>query len=283
VKTVLNAPYLSEPLLVSEKSIEDQLADLHDKANELEASMQYASRLQHALLPNETQFINAFNDAFIFYRPRDIVSGDFYWIFPFKEQIYFAVGDCTGHGVPGAMVCMAGITLLRQVIRIEGLNDPSEILTLLDQEITALFNENVQDGVTRDGMDMAFVRYDKKLNKIYYCGANRSLIHVRKGELLEIDGDRLPLGYFDLGHKAFTTHELDVLPNDLLYLFTDGYTDQFGGSNVKKFNRKRFRTLLTSLGEFSMKRQKTEIEEAFREWKGKYDQIDDVCVIGIKI
>ncbi|MFI5202969.1 MAG: PP2C family protein-serine/threonine phosphatase [Flavobacteriales bacterium] len=283
MKTVLHALYLPGHSEIPEKSMEDRLADLHEKAFELEASMQYASRLQQALLPEEIQFKNVFSDAFIFYRPRDIVSGDFYWVFPFEDQVYFAVGDCTGHGVPGAMVSMAGMTLLRQVIRRKGLKDPARILTILDEEITSLFNDNVLDGVTRDGMDMAFARYDKSQQKIFYCGANRSLLHVRNGELTELDGDRFSLGYFDIYHKAFTTQEIAVEKNDLLYLFTDGYTDQFGGANIKKFNRKRFRTLLSSLSEFSMSRQKNEVEEAFREWKGKYDQIDDVCVMGLKL
>lgn len=263
--------------------LERKVKILEEKSSELEASIRYAGLLQQAILPNENKFKNAFDDAFIYYQPKDIVGGDFYWIYQHENQIYFAVGDCTGHGVPGAMINMAGNSLLRNIIKIEGLNNPSEIVKVLDEEIIDLFNSNLTDGVSRDGMDLAFCRFDLDKNKGYFCGAGRPLVLVRKNDVIEFSSGLDAIGYCDLRNKVFQTVSFDLQKGDNFYLFSDGYTDQFGGEKVKKFNRKRFRTLLGSLKEKSMNEQQEELAIFFKNWKGRHEQVDDVCVIGVRI
>lgn len=256
---------------------------LEEKSAELEASIRYAGLLQQAMLPSPERFKEAFDDAFVFFQPKDIVGGDFYWIYKYLNQIYFAVGDCTGHGVPGAMINMAGNTLLRNIIKIEGLNTPSDIVRVLDEEIIDLFNSNLSTGIARDGMDLAFCRFDLDAKKGYFCGAGRPLILVRNNDIVEFASGIDAIGYADGIEKSFKTVSFDLQEGDNFYLFSDGYTDQFGGEKVKKFNRKRFRTLLGSLKDMTMSEQEKELSIFFNNWRGKNEQIDDVCVVGVRI
>ena len=265
------------------EELQEKVNVLEQKTQELEASMVYASRLQQAILPNEKLFQLAFNDAFVMYEPKDIVSGDFYWIYRTPNKVYFAVGDCTGHGVPGAMLNIAGNTLLREIIKIKGVTNPSDIIKMLDNGIITLFNENLTDGTTRDGMDIAFCVLDYSLGVLSYCGAGRPLVLIQNGEVIEYKSDFNSVGYLEDYEKKFISIDINVGNGDLVYLFSDGYTDQFGGENVKKFNRKRFRTLLASISEMKMGKQRKELELAFDNWKGNQEQIDDVCVIGVRI
>ena len=264
---------------VSEKRIKY----LESRAKEMEESVRYAGRLQQSILPNEQLFKEAFNDAFIMFKPKDIVSGDFYWIATYGDDVYFAVGDCTGHGVPGAMVNIAGNTILKQIIRRKGVSEPSKIISLLDKELVALFNDNLTVGQTYDGMDIALCRFNTITKKGSFCGAGRPLILIRKGELIEFKKGSSSVGYNDLAEKDFQNVEFELEEGDQFYLFSDGYTDQFGGENIKKFNRKRFRNLLLSLEEMHMIDQQEELELSFQNWKGNYSQIDDVCVVGVKV
>lgn len=273
---------LSEPSLVS-KELADRIAYLEQQAETLHESMRYAGSLQRSILPNERIFQNVFSDAFVIFQPKDIVSGDFYWIFQHHDDIYFAVGDCTGHGVPGAMVNIAGNALLRQIIRLEGLSDPAKIVELLDRELTSLFNEHLTEGTTRDGMDLVFCKFNLKQMKGSFCGAGRPLILVREGQLVEFKKGPDAIGHASKDFKEFETVHFPLEKGDQFYLFSDGYTDQFGGENVKKFNRQRFRNLLTSMSGSGMQKQKSELLFHYNNWKGKQDQVDDICVVGIKI
>lgn len=265
------------------EKLQEKVNILEQKSQEFEASMLYASRLQQAILPNEKLFKSAFNDAFVMYKPKDIVSGDFYWIYRTESKVYFAVGDCTGHGIPGAMLNIAGNTLLREIIKLKGVTNPAEIIKLLDDGITTLFNENLTIGNTRDGMDIAFCALDYRVGILSYCGAGRPLVLVRNKEVFEYKSGFNSVGYLEDYDKEFTTIEFKVEEGDNIYLFSDGYTDQFGGDNIKKFNRKRFRKLLASVSEMKMDKQREELELAFDNWKSNQEQIDDVCVIGVKI
>lgn len=269
---------LSDP---SSVALEQKVQLLEQKVREMHESIRYAGNLQQSILPNERLFTNLFADAFVYFQPKDIVSGDFYWIFQHHSDVYFAVGDCTGHGVPGAMVNIAGNSILRQLIRLEGLTDPATILRLLDNEIVGLFNEHLTTGKRRDGMEIAFCRFNLESGKGEFCSAGRPLVLIREGELVEF-GRGPSIGYFD-GEKDFETIRFSLQEGDAFYLFSDGYTDQFGGENVKRFNRKRFRQLLLSVHEAPMNLQRKELELAFESWKGYNEQIDDVCVIGVKI
>jgi len=217
------------------------------------------------------------------YKPKDIVAGDFYWMEPVGDTTFFAAADCTGHGVPGALVNIAGNTILRQLIRQDGISDPGIIMYLLNEELVSLFNENLSSGSTHDGMDIVFCKFNLSKMKASYCGAGRPLLLVRDGQLIEFKKGPSAIGYNMDETKVFETESFDLEMGDTFYLFSDGYTDQFGGDNVKKFNRKRFRNLLMSIYEFKMKKQGKELALSFNSWKGKHEQIDDVCVIGVRV
>jgi len=265
------------------EELQEKVFFLEKKSEEFEASMAYASRLQQAILPNENLFKNSFGDAFVMYKPKDIISGDFYWIYRTDKKVYFAVGDCTGHGIPGAMLNIAGNALLREIIKQKGVSDLADIVSLLDNGISNLFNENLTVGNTRDGMDVAFCSIDYQTNTLSYCGAGRPLVLVRNNEVEEYKSGLNSVGYLENYQKSFNSVSFSVNEGDLIYLFSDGYTDQFGGENVKKFNRKRFRKLLLSISEMKLDKQRKELELAFENWKGSQEQIDDVCVVGIKV
>ncbi len=273
---------LEKPALVSAE-LADRIAYLEQQAETLHESMRYAGSLQRSILPNERIFQNVFADAFVIFQPKDIVSGDFYWIFQHHDEVYFAVGDCTGHGVPGAMVNIAGNALLRQIIRLEGLSDPAKIVELLDRELTSLFNEHLTEGTTRDGMDLVFCKFNLSQMKGSFCGAGRPLILVRGEDLVEFKKGPDAIGYASKDSKEFETIHFALEPGDQFYLFSDGYTDQFGGDNVKKFNRQRFRNLLTSIRDFDMRKQRSELLFNYNNWRGKQEQVDDICVVGIRI
>ena len=267
----------------SEENLVKRLAELEAKSREMEESIRYAGSLQQSILPNERIFQNAFMDAFVLFQPKDIVSGDFYWIYQHNDDVYFAVGDCTGHGVPGALVNIAGNTILRQIIRLEGVSDPALIMQLLDNELINLFNENLTVGKRCDGMDIVFCKFNLRSKKGSFCGAGRPLILIREGELVEFKKGPDAIGYSSFGEKSFETIHFALNEGDQFYLFTDGYTDQFGGENVKKFNRQRFRNLLLSLNDMPMNKQKKELSFSFDNWKGQQEQVDDICVIGLRI
>lgn len=274
---------VSLPVSFAQEELLERLNFLETKAAEMEESIRYAGSLQQSILPNERIFQNTFKDAFVLFQPKDIVSGDFYWIYQHNDEVYFAVGDCTGHGVPGALVNIAGNTILRQIIRLEGVSDPALIMQLLDNELTNLFNENLTEGNRCDGMDIVFCKFNLSSKKGSFCGAGRPLILIREGELVEFKKGPDAIGYSLFGEKTFETIHFTLNEGDQFYLFTDGYTDQFGGENVKKFNRRRFRNLLLSLIDMPMNKQKKELEFSFENWKGHQEQIDDVCLIGVKI
>lgn len=264
-------------------TLSNRLLQLEEQAQRLQDSMRYAGSLQRSILPNERIFQNIFADAFVIFQPKDIVSGDFYWIFQHHDDIYFAVGDCTGHGVPGAMVNIAGNALLRQIIRIEGLADPAAIIRMLDAELTSLFNEHLTEGTTRDGMDIVFCKFNLRRMTGSFCGAGRPLILIREGELVEFKKGPDAIGHASKEAKEFETIHFSLQKGDSFYLFSDGYTDQFGGENVKKFNRARFRSVLQSIHEFPMEKQREQLLFTYNNWKGKQEQVDDICVVGIRI
>lgn len=267
----------------SQQELEQRLLELQIKSQEMQESFRYAGSLQQSILPNERVLQNVFTDAFVYFQPKDIVSGDFYWIYQYHDDVYFAVGDCTGHGVPGALINVAGSTLLRQIIRLEGVSDPAQIMRLLDDELISLFNDNLTEGTRRDGMDIVFCKFNLRKKAGSFCGAGRPLILIRDGELIEFKKGKDAIGYYSNHEKEFETTHFSLQEGDQFFLFTDGYTDQFGGENVKKFNRQRFRNLLLSLDGVSLKKQKKELHLSFNNWKGNQEQIDDVCVLGVKI
>ncbi len=272
--------------ITKRKETEENLAaknrELLEKNLEITDSILYAQKVQQSILPNVNKMKKHFTDLFVYYQPKDIVSGDFYWYYKCNNKIYIAAFDCTGHGVPGALVSVIGNALLREIIMKKGIEEPAKILSELDVELDDVLNKD-KEIKTRDGMDIALCRFDLDKRELKYAGAQRPALLIRNGKITELVPNRFPIGYFYGLEKIFTTTKLLLEKNDQIYLFSDGYTDQFGGEKVKKFNRKRFRTLLLSVENMEMARQEKELRDAFNNWKGKSEQLDDVCVIGIKI
>jgi len=257
--------------------IELQKNEVEEKNKEILDSINYAKRIQSAILPSSQLVKNHLNESFILYLPKDIVAGDFYWIEKRGDSVLFAAADCTGHGVPGAMVSVVCNNGLNRAVREHGLRIPGEILDKTREIVVQEFEKS--DEEVQDGMDIALCSITE--NKLQYAGAHNPLWIIRDGKILETKANKQPIGKFDLP-KPYTTHNIDLLSEDAIYIFSDGYADQFGGEKGKKLKAKAFKKLLLSIQHLSMNEQKTFINEAFKNWKGDLDQLDDVCVIGLK-
>jgi len=245
---------------------------------EIKDSIVYAKRIQSAILPPIKLVKEYLKESFILYKPKDVVAGDFYWMEHRDGKVLFAAADCTGHGVPGAMVSVVCNNALNRCVREHGLTNPGEILTKTREIVIQEFEKSDED--VKDGMDIALCSL--KDNKLEYAGANNPLWIIRKGELIETKANKQPIGLFD-NPEPYTTHTFELEQGDAIYIFSDGYVDQFGGEKGKKFKATAFRSLLLSIQDKSMEEQKTIINESFETWKGHLEQIDDVCVIGVKI
>jgi len=241
-------------------------------------SITYAKRIQSAILPPAKLVKEYLQDSFILYKPKDVVAGDFYWMEHRDGKVLFAAADCTGHGVPGAMVSVICNNALNRSVREHGLTKPGEILDKSREIVIQEFDKSDED--VRDGMDIALCSLDG--NKVEYAGANNPLWLIRKGELIELKGDKQPIGKY-AKEEPFNTYELDLEAGDTLYIFSDGYADQFGGTKGKKLKTANFKRLLVSIQDKPMKEQKEFIDTSFEEWRGDLEQIDDVCVIGVRI
>ena len=256
--------------------------ELESKNKNITDSLVYAHRIQEALLPSEEYFRKYFKESFILYMPKDIISGDFYWIGERNKKIFVAAADCTGHGVPGALLSMIGHDMLDKAINADNLEHPSEILHFMNKGIEKTFNGGKNIGsMIRDGMDIGLCVVDKKARKIEFSGALFSLFIIRDNRLIDIKGDRFTLGMIPPG-KHYNNIEVDLEENDIIYLFSDGYVDQFGGSENKKFKYRRFRYLLNTIHKFSVEDQKSILEENIRTWMGNTFQVDDILVMGFK-
>ncbi|NOR87093.1 MAG: tetratricopeptide repeat protein [Bacteroidales bacterium] len=258
--------------------IETQKTEVEEKNKEILDSIKYAKRIQSAILPAPQVVKEYLKDSFILYKPKDIVAGDFYWMEQKEDWVLFAAADCTGHGVPGAMVSVVCNNGLNRSVREYGLTDPGEILDKTREIVVHEFEKSDED--VQDGMDIALCSIQK--NKLQYAGAHNPLWMIRNGEILETKPNKQPIGKFD-NPKPYTTHNINLLKGDSIYIFSDGYADQFGGEKGKKLKAKAFKKLLLSIQHLNMKEQKEFIDEAFNSWKGDLDQLDDVCVIGVKI
>ena len=255
------------------------------KNQEITDSILYAQRIQEAILPDKNKMKSYFKQSFILYKPKDIVAGDFYWTVKIDDTVFFAVGDCTGHGVPGAMVSVVCNNALNRSVREFGLKKPSQILEKCRDLVIETFatgNHNVSDG-----MDIALVAMEQSPQQngkveIQYSGANCPLYIVTNGSLQEVAPDKQPIGKYQF-QEAFTNHNL-LLDNDaVIYLFSDGLADQFGGPKGKKFKYKAFQELLLINSKNEMQLQERNIEFAFNSWRGDLEQVDDVCVIGVRV
>jgi phosphoserine phosphatase RsbU/P len=251
---------------------------------EIEDSIHYASRIQNAILPPDDFLKKVIPNAFFFYKPRDIVSGDFYWVAAKDDKVVIAAVDCTGHGVPGAFMSIVGNNTLNYALNVENATQPSRILEILDQGVSDTLRQTNSDSSVHDGMDLAMVTIDKKKNILQYSGAFNPLILIRDGEVEKIKADRTAIG----GHivkekKSFTNHEIEYKEGDVFYMYSDGYADQFGGVKGGKYMSGKFVKFLQSIHHLSLEEQYEKLDHELITWRGEEPQIDDILVIGIKV
>ncbi len=253
-----------------------------DQNKKLTYSIIYAKRIQQAVLPSKLIFKQKFNNFFIFHRPKDIVSGDFYWVKNTDNLSYIAVADCTGHGVPGAFMSMLGITLINEIINKYDKICPNKILEELRIEIKKALKQESKNQIVHDGMDIAFCMIDWTKNELKYSGAYRPLYICQNSQITEIKGDKQPISSF-IREKEFTNHSIPISKKDKFYMFTDGFPDQLGGQNKKKYMSSKFKKFIKSIGNLDMQEQQQLLEKEFEIWKGSQRQVDDVLVVGFEI
>jgi sigma-B regulation protein RsbU (phosphoserine phosphatase) len=272
---ITNNKLNEKKLLESNKQLLEQNKDITD-------SIYYAQRIQQSILQTPEQLKNYFDDSFLLYKPKDIVSGDYYWFYEDDVYKYISVVDCTGHGVPGAMMSMVANSMFKEVFINRKTSDPSEILKALDEELAKSINRN-QDASFNDGMDVSLVRIDKKSNELVFSGAFRSILIARGNEVTELKGSRYPIGFYSGVEKAFDNNTFQLEKNDSVYLFTDGFIDQFGGERNKKLNKSNFKDLISTIHEMSMEEQEAFLDYSFNNWKQDQEQTDDVLVVGVRV
>ena len=273
----------NEELASQRDEIERQKDKIELAHEEITDSINYAKRIQNAILPSEKQISTHLPKSFFLYKPKDVVSGDFYWIHPVDDKILFAAVDCTGHGVPGAFVSIVAYNLLNKMIEELNLVQPAEILTNLNKYLADALTQQGELDV-KDGMDISLCLLDKNRLTLEYSGANNPLYIIRDGQLLETKANKMAVGsYYFRDDKTFTNHIIKLENSDCIYSFTDGFADQFGGPKGKKFMYGKFKKLLLEISTNEPLKQKELLLQEFESWKGNHEQLDDVCIIGVKI
>ncbi len=277
---------------ILEEKVEERTAEVVQKNIELDeinkditASIRYAKRIQDAILPPNDFVKKYLPKTFILFKPKDIVSGDFYWLDDKKDQVLFAAVDCTGHGVPGAFMSIVGHSKLDQIVGEQGLTKPSDILNELNKNVSATLRQsNIENSEVKDGMDISLCSFNRKTNVMDYAGAYNPLWLIRKGELIEYKADKFPIGNLKAGeNKKFTNHSIPLQEGDTLYIFSDGFADQFGGPNGKKLKYSVFKQLLLDNQHLSMDEQGELLHKTIEEWRGSLEQVDDILVIGTRL
>ncbi len=271
----------NEEIKMQKEQIEAQRDEIALQKQEIMDSIRYASRIQQAVLPPLHVVKNILHENFfIFNRPRDIVSGDYYFITERKNKLIVSAADCTGHGVPGAFMSLLGISFLNEIINRTETIDAAIILNHLRHNIINALNKGAEYQ-TKDGMDMVLCVFDFEAKVVEFAGANNPLYHIRNKQLTEYKGDKMPIGLYD-DLKPFTKHIIHFEQDDVFYMFSDGYADQFGGTEGKKFKYKPLKDLLISISHLPMNEQYNIVEKTHDEWKGNYFQVDDILLIGIR-
>lgn len=265
----------TEHIILQKQVIEEKNIAITD-------SIQYASRIQDAVLPPVGEIRKCFSDCFILFRPRDIVSGDFYWGIRKGEKVVIAVADCTGHGVPGAFMSMLGTALLNEIAAVDNFSDAAGVLNNLRKNVIAALRQKGEEGEAQDGMDIALCIIDQETDVMHFAGANNPLYQIHDREINIIKGDRMPIGIHLRSDIPFTNHTLKVEKKDEFYIFSDGMIDQFGGPENKKFKSASLQQLLIRVHKKPFSEQQKLIEKAFDEWKGEEEQVDDVLLVGFK-
>jgi serine phosphatase RsbU (regulator of sigma subunit) len=264
-------------------TLEKQHALLEMKTREITDSIKYAERIQGAILPPDQKWNHILPNSFIYYQPKDILSGDFYWIAEVDSHIFIAAADCTGHGVPGALISIVNFNLLNKAVLEKGLINPNEILDTVNVWLTETLNQKDSESRIKDGMDISLISIEKNSKECVFTGANNPLYLFANDELIEFKGDKFPVGGYihdEINH--FTNHKIQLNPGDTLYLFSDGFPDQFGGEKGKKFKYKSFKESLTLANKLPISQQKAYLNDTYLTWKGEHEQTDDILIIGIQ-
>jgi serine phosphatase RsbU (regulator of sigma subunit) len=284
----------NQELIVQKTIIEDQHlfvkkqnVQLSEQNEQITSSFQYANKIQNALLPPENLFSEVFQDYFVYYQPRNTVSGDFYWLKKIKNTVVFVVADSTGHGIPGAFMSILGIAILNEIVNDERFDfetgTASMILNELRDKIKVSLRQKDENDPAKDGMDMAVIMMNIETKSIQFAGAYNPLYIIRNNKLTEVEGDKMPVGVYLKDNEPFSNKRAQLKEGDALYMFSDGFYDQFGGELGRKFMKKSFGDLLEEISDKPMSEQKQILHQTISEWKGTNEQSDDIVVAGIKI
>ncbi|MCC6690221.1 MAG: SpoIIE family protein phosphatase [Bacteroidia bacterium] len=273
--TLLNEAY---------QQINEQKMIVEEKNKNITDSINYAKRIQDAILPSDEKVNSLLPESFVLFLPKDIVSGDFYWCEQWGNQTLIAAVDCTGHGVPGAFMSIVGFNLLNQCVHEHGLTKPAVILNNLNRGLSKIIKQKSKNDSVKDGMDISLCSINRKNKKLEFAGAYNPLWLIRNGGLTEIKADKTPIGASaENTFPSFTNYEVDLQSGDAIYIFSDGYPDQFGGPAGKKFKYKQLQQLLLSIQSKSMAEQKQALIDTIKRWAGSLEQVDDILIIGVKI
>lgn len=272
-----NERILKEQNFLLERKVQERTVALEEKNKEVTDSIHYAGKIQNALLAEESFLKEFLPEHFIFFRPKDIVSGDFYWATQRDGRFYLAVCDSTGHGVPGAFMSLLNISFLNEAINEENIISPALILDHVRKRLIS----NISKEGQKDGMDGVLLCFNKSAGKITYAAANNSPLLISEGSLLDLSKDKMPVG--EGWERPFSEFTIEPESGGILYLLTDGFADQFGGPLGKKFKLRQLQTLLSEITNRSMNDQQKILSERFDTWKGSLSQVDDVCIMGIKV
>jgi len=272
-------------ILFQKEQVEVKNKEVEHKNKNITDSINYAKRIQNSILPPASLVSTLLPDSFVLYKPKDIVSGDFYWVEQKGDEVVFAAVDCTGHGVPGAMMSVLGFNLLTQAVKEDGFTKPSDILNHLDNGVSTMLRQSTESDNVKDGMDLALCSLNYKTGELQFAGAYNGLWVIKKegNECIEVKPDKMPIGS-NLNGVAdqYTNHTMMLEKGDIVYIFTDGYADQFGGPKGKKFKYKQLEQVLLANHHLTMAEQMAALDKAFGEWKGDLEQVDDVLVMGVK-
>ncbi len=291
-----------EELIVENKELKQKVADLEhqledalfrldeehhellESKKDMTDSITYAKRIQQAIMAPIPRVEKMMGDAFVLYLPKDVVSGDFYFVEQKDDEIFFSAVDCTGHGVPGALMSVVGFNYLHQAIMEKGITEPAKILSFLDEGVNERLRQTGGESGVKDGMDLGLCSYNAKTKVLQYAGAYNPLYLVTKNGIIETKADKLPIGMNDDGEvDIYTNHTFELESGDCVYLFSDGYADQFGGPRGKKFKYKQLRDILVEMKDLPMDQQKIQLKQKFDDWMENESQIDDVLIMGIRV
>ncbi len=247
------------------------------------ASLRYAGIIQQALMPDTEHLDTLFRDHFVFFLPRDIVSGDFYYALRYRHYICVAAGDCTGHGVPGALLSIMGISFLNEIMQARCEPRANRVLNFMREKVMKALHQTGEKSEAKDSIDIGLCVFDTESRKLQYSGANRPLLRIRNGEVSEFKPDKMSIGLAPVHEHPFTNVIMDTCAGDSFYLYTDGFSDQFGELTDKKFKHNQLKKVIASVSDLPMSRQGEILEDTFYDWKGNTAQIDDVLVLGFRI